>query len=239
MSEPRLSPDVWLTQHLGKPAFHLIGDVGRIDPRASPIVAQLAEPMFADVKVQTDDAAGVKIIRRLGFDLIDTNLSFIMPREAAPKPLSADVGFATPDMAYAVGEIAATSFSDDRFHRDSEIPKNVADNIKRSWATNFFAGKRGEWMVVACQDNKPVGFLQLLRGADSLLIIDLIAVLAAQRGRDLAKAMIAFACAKCECAGPIVVGTQVANTRSVRLYERLGFRFDAAQYVFHHHGTTC
>ena len=33
----------------------------------------------------------------------------------------------------------------------------------------------------------------------------------------------------------IAVGTQVANLPSVRLYEKLGFRLAAAQYVFHFH----
>ena len=32
------------------------------------------------------------------------------------------------------------------------------------------------------------------------------------------------------------VGTQAANTPSVRLYESLGFRLSQAQFVLHHHG---
>ena len=92
-------------------------------------------------------------------------------------------------------------------------------------------------MVVARCDNVPAGFLQLLRSAADDMVIDLIAVDAAYRGRGLARAMIGFASAKCNCAGSVVVGTQVANIPSVRLYETLGFRLTAAQYVFHHHGT--
>ena len=52
------------------------------------------------------------------------------------------------------------------------------------------------------------------------------------------RAMIGFASANCDCAGSAVVGTQVANIPSVRLYETLGFRLTAARYVFHYHGTT-
>jgi ribosomal protein S18 acetylase RimI-like enzyme len=179
----------------------------------------------------------------MGFVLIDTSLRFVLPRSDAPKrdasDIAPDIIFATPDMVDAVGEIAARSFVYDRFHRDPVIADSVADGLKRCWATNFFAGKRGDWMVVACEGDRPAGFLQLLRMPDSALVIDLIAVTAAQRGRGLARAMIAFACRNCGCSGPIVVATQVGNTSSVRLYEKMGFRLDAAQYVFHHHGSAC
>ena len=142
-------------------------------------------------------------------------------------------------MADAIGEIAARSFFDDRFHRDPAIPKTAADELKRRWATNFFAGERGDWMVVTCVGDRPVGFLQLLRIPDGGLLIDLIAVSAGERGRGLARAMIAFACDNCDCTGQVVVGTAIVNTRSVSLYENMGFRLCGAQYVFHHHGAAC
>jgi ribosomal protein S18 acetylase RimI-like enzyme len=91
--------------------------------------------------------------------------------------------------------------------------------------------------VVARCDNVPAGFLQLLRSAADDMVIDLIAVDTAYRGRGVARAMIGFASANCDCGGPVLVGTQVANIPSVRLYETLGFRLTAAHYVFHHHGT--
>jgi ribosomal protein S18 acetylase RimI-like enzyme len=240
MSEPRLEADAWLTQQLGKPSFHLAGDIGRLCPQASPIMDTLnARALFADVKIAVADVVSVAAVQRLGFTLIDTSLRFILPRPDAPKRNAPDIMFATPDMAEAVGEIAARSFVHDRFHRDPAIVDSVADGLKRSWATNFFSGKRGDWMVVACTRDRPAGFLQLLRLPDGALVIDLIAVATAERGRGVAPAMIAFACKNCECAGPILVATQVGNTPSVRLYEKIGFRLDAAHYVFHHHGAAC
>jgi ribosomal protein S18 acetylase RimI-like enzyme len=198
-----------------------------------------ARSLFADVKVAVTDVASIAAAQRMGFALIDTSLRFVLPRFDAPKQDRPDIMFATPDMADAVGEIAARSFVHDRFHRDPAIADSVAEGLKRCWATNFFTGKRGDWMVVASEGDRPAGFLQLLQLPDGALVIDLIAVIAAQRGRGLARAMIAFACKNCDCAGPIVVATQVGNTPSVRLYEKIGFRLDAAQYVFHHHGASC
>jgi ribosomal protein S18 acetylase RimI-like enzyme len=221
MSDPRLEADVWLTQQLGKPSYHLAGDIRRLCRQASPIADTLAtRGLFADVKIPVADVVSIAAAQHMGFALIDTSLQFILPRSDAPMPDALDIMFATPDMADAVGEIAARSFVYDRFHRDLAIADGVADGLKRSWATNFFSGKRGDWMVVACEQDRPAGFLQLLRLPDGALVIDLIAVAAAKRGHGLARAMIAFACKNCECAGPIVVATQVANTPSVRLYEK-------------------
>ncbi len=237
MPEPRLVEDAWLSSQLGKPCFHLTGDVARKSACGRELAVRLsAANMFVDAKVDVSDTAAVGALQSLGFRLIDTAVRLTAPRAACAGQGSADVGFATPAMAAAVGEVAERSFVHDRFHRDPEIPAATANAVKRSWALNFFAGRRGDWMAVACRDGRPVGFLQLLRSPADDLVIDLIAVDRDCRGRGLARAMVGFAAANCACGGRIVVGTQIANVASVRLYEGMGFRLDAAHYVLHHHG---
>jgi ribosomal protein S18 acetylase RimI-like enzyme len=240
VNEPYLKLDPWLTRQLGKPSFHLTGEIGSRSLEKSPIVEKLAgQTLFADVKVPVADIASADAAQRMGFSLIETNLQFAMPLSDVPQADMPGVMFATPDMAGAVGDIAAASFSEDRFHRDPAIPNPVADELKRCWATNFFAGARGDWMVVAGVGGRPVGFLQLLRMADGGLLIDLIGVSSGERGRGFARAMITFACQNCGCSGQVVVGTAIANARSISLYEDMGFRLCNAQYVFHHHGAAC
>jgi GNAT superfamily N-acetyltransferase len=241
MNEPRLIEDAWLGRCLGKQAYHLVGDLAQLCRPPTEIANQLCNRhLFADVKVPVENVRAAEEIQRLGFMLIDTNLRLSLQRSDVPRLRTDDITFATLEMADAVGDIAATSFTEDRFHRDPAISNDTADNLKRSWATNFFSRHRGDWMVVAQCGAETVGFLQLLRSPEDALVIDLIGVIAEHRGRGLAGAMIAFACASCDCAGPVVVGTQVANATSVRLYEKLGFRLTSAQYVFHHHGSpTC
>ncbi len=237
MPELHLVADDWLSTHLGKPSFHLTGDVARMGAGAPELAGRLsATEIFVDAKVDVGDTAAVRMLQSLRFQLIDTAVRFAAPRAACLQPTSDDVGFATPEMARAVGEVAERSFVHDRFHRDPAIPVTAANAVKRSWALNFFAGRRGDWMVVARRESRPVGFLQLLRSPADDLVIDLIAVDGAYRGSGLARAMIAFAAANCPCGGRLVVGTQIANIASVRLYEGMGFRFDAAHYVLHHHG---
>jgi ribosomal protein S18 acetylase RimI-like enzyme len=236
MNEPRLVHDQWLSDRLGKPAYHLIGAVEASGPWVAEVTRCLAaRSLFADVKIAVDDICGAARVGQLGFALIDTNLRFSAARSAIEIAPTPTVGFANADMANAIGTIAEHAFVFDRFHRDSRtLP--YAGAIKREWAKNFFAGRRGDWMVAASRSGVPIGFLQLLRSPSDQLVIDLIAVEAACMGQGIAQAMIGFAAKNCDVTGPIVVGTQVANTRSIRLYEHLGFRLESAQYVFHHHG---
>jgi ribosomal protein S18 acetylase RimI-like enzyme len=238
MSEPRLVADAWLSERLGKPAFHLVGALGGPATRCATVARQLgASALFADVKVAVDDMDAAARAGDLGFVLTDTNLRFAAPRSSIQAACLPAVGFADRAMADAIGAIAEHAFVHDRFHRDPRT-QSCAGALKREWARNFFAGARGEWMVAACRNGAPIGFLQLLRSANDDLIIDLIAVEPSCAGQGVASAMIGFAAENCAVSGAVVVGTQVANVRSIRLYERLGFQLQSAQYVFHHHGGT-
>jgi ribosomal protein S18 acetylase RimI-like enzyme len=239
-NEPRLAEDPWLSARLGKPAFHLVGDLARLASCEAGLQRELgAGHLFADVKVPVNDLRAVSTVQKLGFLLVDTNLGFSIACRDLPQVDCADILFAQPGMEQAVGTIAEKSLVCDRFHLDPAIPSSTASDIKRVWAQNYFRGLRGDWMVVACRQGEPVGFLQLIRSPRAELVIDLIAVDSAHRRQGIASAMIAFAAKHCDAMESMVVGTQAANVSSVRLYENLGFRLKSAQYVFHHHGGPC
>jgi ribosomal protein S18 acetylase RimI-like enzyme len=237
MNKARLIADQWLSKQLGKAAYHLNGKPEDIAPCIVSLSARLSQGVpFADAKIPVDQVAAGAALQSLGFKLIDTNLQFEMRREKVVVQDPADITFATPRDADAIGAIAEEAFEYDRFHRDPAIPDAIASSLKRAWVQNFFAGARGEWMVTARRNSAVTGFLQLLKGPEGKLVIDLIAVGAQHRGAGLARAMIAFAARSCPDTGALIVGTQVSNAPSVRLYESLGFRLTATQYVFHRHG---
>lgn len=236
MTEPQLVEDAWLSARLGKPAFHLVGDHARLRCLSGTLHA-LGGRTFADAKIAVDQQPAIRLLLEHGFVLAETSLQLTLPQRGTACSLTDDVGFAKPDMEEAVGAIAEDAFVCDRFHRDPLISKGAADAIKRDWARGFFNGQRGDWMVVACRNGVPVGFLLLIRSPQEELIIDLIAVDAGHRRQRLAEQMITFAATHCGPGGPILVGTQIINLASVRLYENLGFRMTSAQYVFHRHGT--
>lgn len=229
MTASGISEDAWLGERLGKPAWHLA-------PQADPAAwcAAVSGPAFADTKLAVDDAGRRSTFLRSGFDLVDTAVTFERPAVTVTGTPGTNVRLATPSDAEAVRAVAGANFASDRFHADPQIEPAIADRIKADWAGNFFAGKRGDWMVVAESAGRVAGFLQLL-DRDGHLVIDLIAVDHAARGKGLAAAMIELAAANLMPGAPMRVGSQLANTASVRLYESLGFRLVRAEHVLHCH----
>ncbi len=228
------SSDDWLAGFLGKPAFHL--DAGRATHEPD-VLWWLAEwrqrPCFIDAKAAADDLGRTSWLEDAGFRVIDTLLTF--ERGEPLNRETAGVREASAADADAVAELAGRAFAQSRFHLDSRIGASIANRIKAAWARNYFAGRRGDAMVVAEQDGRILGFLQLIRGNAGTWAIDLIAVDADARGRGLGGRLVAFAARRAGCRR-LRVGTQVANVRSIRLYESLGFRLVDARYVFHLHG---
>ena len=142
--------------------------------------------------------------------------------------------FAQDQDREGVKALAARNFIYSRFHMDPLIPRDLANEVKAAWAENFFFKKRGDNMVVAFKDSSPAGFLQLLYlGKD--LVIDLIAVEKRFRRMGIARAMIHFAETALKEFEEMVVGTQIANVPSIRLYEKLGFTVASSAYTFHYH----
>jgi ribosomal protein S18 acetylase RimI-like enzyme len=146
------------------------------------------------------------------------------------------VRLAKPEDKSKVKALAGSCFRYSRFHLDPAVGLELANKIKAEWAGNFFDGKRGQAMIVAQKGNDIVGFLQLLDDKKGTITIDLIGVDEKSRQQGVAEAMINFAQAQVPNAATIAVGTQIANVPSVRCYEKLGFKFAKAAYVFHYHG---
>lgn len=216
-----LKPDAWLSEILGKPAWHLSGvDFTAPDGRA-----------FIDAKVAVDNTGTLVALQTEGFAVVDVNIQLERPAGALPRP-TGTVRDAVPSDKAAVAALAGDAFVYDRFHRDPAIDHATASRLKAEWAGNYFAGARGDRMIVAENDGHVCGFLQLLTGTDGAMVIDLIAVAAKSRGKGCARAMISLAAA---AGRPMRVGTQIANLSSLKLYEALGFRMASASYVLHLH----
>ena len=223
-----LQHDDWLAERIGKAAW-------RLDPGGdSAEAAKVSGPAFIDTRVPTADIARVAQLSEVGFRLIDTAVTFRHANPGGGTPGTAETAMAAAGDADDIARIAATNFRSDRFHADPAIDDTAADRIKADWARNFFAGARGDWMVVARADGRVAGFLQLL-DRDDAVVIDLIAVDAAARNQGLARAMIGFAARSCRPGAPMRVGTQLTNLASIRLYQSLGFELESSEHVMHRH----
>ena len=107
--------------------------------------------------------------------------------------------------------------------------------LKGEWVRNFFRGERGVAMAVAHSGKEVAGFLLYLRAGDAL-VIDLVAVAPAHRGKGLAEAMTLLGESRFPEAKILRVGTQIGNAGAIRLYQKLGFHLCGSHYVFHYHG---
>jgi ribosomal protein S18 acetylase RimI-like enzyme len=226
--------DEFLSALVGRPSFRVDLPLhGCGDAAVDAVRAAQRGPVFLYAKLPTDSPDSVARLEGLGFHLVDTNVTF--ERAAAGlAPAPGKTRPARPGDREAVMALAAASFAYSRLHLDPVIPREVADRSRAEWAGNFFSGSRGDHMIVAESDGTVSGFAQLLGPRDGITTIDLIGVAAKFRRRGIAGALIA---ASAGIAGTrtLRVGTQIANTPSLRLYQACGFGVVASHYVLHYH----
>ena len=235
LSATKLVPDKWLSRMLDYHVYRL--DIARPEAYCGGLEFDWPadDRWFIYTKAPTNGLELINALEDAGFRLIESNLQLEKSMNPLPEPIDPNhVRFAVPEDEAAVRSVSEHSFVYSRFHLDPAISNNLADRVKVAWAANYFAGQRGNAMVLAEHKGKVAGFLQLIFQGD-VLVIDLIAVEPARRKMGLAHDMIAFA--RCNFPGfrLLRVGTQVSNVPSIRLYEKLGFRIVKSQYVLHRH----
>jgi GNAT superfamily N-acetyltransferase len=238
--EELIAPDAWLARTLAVPTFAVRPPLP-VQPRALVARMKQAAPSgnaFFFAKLPVADVSGVALLAAAGFGTVDTLLSFEHAAQVGG-PSGIEVAPARPADREAVVDIAGSCFRHSRFHQDPRIGREVADRVKRDWAANCLDGKRGEEVLVAMLDGKPAGFLAVAlsqAGGKTAALIDLVGVGVTSQGRGIGSALVtAFVARWSSRAACLRVGTQAANATSVRLYERCGFRFNAASYVMHAH----
>lgn len=227
-----LEKDKWLSEQLKKDSFKLKGNFNNIDKIIFP------SNSFIEAKLSTEDYIGLNLLQKYNFQIIDTSIQLIknVDKNKFNNLNIKDTFFADSEDEKEVREIARNSFKQNRFFRDQKISNKYASKLKEEWAGNFFSRERGDWMVISKKDKKILGFLQLLKGRNNSLIIDLIAVDERYRGMGLAKKMITFSIQNClNCIKDIRVGTQLGNYPAMYLYQKMNFRIISSYYLLHKH----
>jgi ribosomal protein S18 acetylase RimI-like enzyme len=229
-----ITADHWLGERLGKPTWRVVAATQGTEPLES--LASRGK-LFAYAKVPVTALTSVQALVAEGFFPVDVAVAFEGP--AVGGTAAEACRYARADDRDAVTRIAGQTFEFSRFHLDPKIPREIADRLKAQWTASFFSGGRGDAMAVATVAGEVVAFLQLFYLPGDTLLIDLIGVARGFQGRGIARELIRFACTQPApgraAPGRVKVGTQIANTRSVRLYESLGLRLTDAQYVLHLH----
>ena len=109
----------------------------------------------------------VTYCKRTNFMLVDTIITFKRDTTKDWKPIKIskdyNIRFATITDLNAISRLAFNSFKYSRFHLDPLISNNNANNVKQYWITNFFNGRRGDWLVVCEIDKKSSGIHSTLQ----------------------------------------------------------------------------
>lgn len=236
------APDPFLSAAMDRNAFWLSSPppVEQLPAFWRDCAARLSDPrFFATAKVPVQDVAGLRGLIGAGFVPVDVSLSFARPvrtvKQLPPLAWGGLLRFARPEDEGEVRRISAANLTTSRFHLDPSIAPDLGARIKAEWSGNFFSGRRGQALVVAEKDDRVAGFLLFIHSGQTL-VIDLLAVDEPYRRQGAGAAIIAFAEAKLAGFTTLSVGTQAANTGSVRFYETQGLRYTGASYVLHAHG---
>ena len=230
--------DGWLSETTGL-ACHKVSGEGDAGTVAAALTQ--AGDGFYFAKLPVTAVGTVKNYTSGGLFVVDTGVTLEMAAESTPEPGNADVTVRPATVADhdAAQMVAGSAFTLSRFHLDPLFPLALANRIKREWIRSYCEGRRGDVLFVAFLGEKVVGFLAALKadaGANSAAVIDLVAVDASARGRGVGRALVAAF--KNHYSGRVAllrVGTQIANSASLKLYRRCGFGFAEAAYVLHAH----
>ncbi|MFN8413209.1 MAG: GNAT family N-acetyltransferase [Anaerolineales bacterium] len=233
-------PDAWLSEVFGYDVIRVGLEKGEtFDSKDVFPKTSLPQRAFYYTKVPVTSVAQVGALTNAGFRVTDVNVTF--EREPAMAPISNKtiiVRDVQPEDENAVLAIAESSFVYSRFHLDPFVSKELADKIKREWIANYIRKQRGERLLVAEVDGKPAGFLALLvvGDADKTGVIDLIGVGKNMQGRGVGRSLVEFHIQDAyQKYAHLIVGTQIANVPSMRLYAKCGYSISNSSYVLHAH----
>ena len=232
--------DTFLESILNRPAYKINEFTDSADLKFLQDKNCNPKGSFFYTKVDCSNVSNLRAFENSGFKIIEENIT--LGKEGGDSDQKDpfrhrqqyEIRWAQDEDRKFIEKIAQSSFSHDRFHQDPNIDNSLADEIKRQWAGNFFSGKRGDAMIVATVNNRPVAFLMLLL-AKKLSVIDLIAVSKEHRKKGVSKQMIAYALQNLSDRNRWIVGTQSTNVPSVKLYQSMGFQIINSQYVLHKH----
>jgi ribosomal protein S18 acetylase RimI-like enzyme len=229
----KIREDSWLSERFGHPVFSVTGADGLAEHAAHQGVATY------QARIAASDVGSVAALEASGMRVVNMTLT-LTADPSAPLPQGGlDVRDVEPERDRALLDVAARSFRHTRFHLDPDVPRAVADRIKRDWVGSYLNGLRGERLLVAVRDDEPVGFLAVLERDDGdrrVGVIDLVGVAPEARGlgagRSLVRAFHEQAPGRWDA---VEVGTQAANTAATAFYERLGYVAMRTEYDLHMH----
>ncbi len=230
-------PDAWLSEVFCYEVFKLnLENNEAIESNNIFVKDSLPKRAFYYAKVPVTAVSQVGTLTSAGFRVIDVNVTFEREPEDVSSNKNIVVRDVQPEDEVEVLNIAESSFVFSRFHLDPFVSRELADKIKREWIANYIHKQRGERLLVAEINGKPVGFLAILVTNEKIGVIDLIGVDKNMQAQGIGKRLVQFHIN--DAAGKysrLLVGTQIANIPSMRLYQTCGYKISNSTFVLHAH----
>ena len=231
-----LVEDKWLGTVLGKKVYTVARDIENLDIDAGNLGNCLLQ-----TRISFGDISAISHVLGLGFDIIVSNVTLSADRKRfiTWNQIKSNDGVcvvrAVKKDQHEIQAIAGSAFKFDRFHVDKNIKDETANRIKEEWATHFFRKKRGDFMLVAKRKSEILGFVLVIEsGADAT--IDLIAVKSEVVGMGIGRKLLCAVMRELPVSvNRIIVGTQLSNKPSLKLYTSAGFMAQSGSFSAHLH----
>jgi hypothetical protein len=241
-------PLSWDTAHFGIPC----ADLARLyAPSGRPAGAERAivEETVAECRARgvallsarlgMDDLEGGEALLGLGALPVDTSVELGARLPLPPGPAAAPglvLRRPRPEDDAALVGVAAT-FTDNRFHRDPRIPRDLARGVYERWVLAASRGEHGALLVAEDEDGL-AGFATLAPPDDELGVgvIGLVAVHPRARGRRVLAGLVS-GCVRAlpPDARAVVTSTQSTNRGALAGFGRCGLGAVGSRLVFHLH----
>lgn len=196
-------------------------------------------------RVQTSERHVVRALQAGGFRLVDTVVTLRLPladlRDDLRPPAGVTIREAEAADGGRLGELAAEAFSDplssfNRYLNDGGFSRAQVRKVYETWARTSVGGPAADGTLVACIDDRIVGFLTMKwAGADGTGRVPLNAVDARVRGRGIYRALVLRAARVMAGRGArrLDVTTQLQQLAVQRTWWGLGAQATGSAYSFH------
>lgn len=239
----QISNDEWLSEIFGYPAFTVVQfDKDSLDDVVNHFNKQKRAFYFSKIPVLETDK--VQALTLAGFYPVNMLITFKhqtnqLLSSAEVNDSSFHVEEYIPEFRDAVLGIAESCFVYSRFHNDHSLDKCIGNRVYRSWLTSYIEKTRGERLFIGVLNGGPVGFLAVAGNESQgsvYKIIDLVGVDKKYQNCGIGTKLLKFFISQYSSMADVLqVGTEAANIRSLRMYEKNGFRIAETQYVLHAH----
>ena len=204
-------------------------------------------PTLLTANINSIEKTKIHALLNIGFELRDTNLKFEVLgssiRDKQDEKMNGNIQIdfikeKSEVQQKQIEEIAKESLIFSRFNYDTNLPLGCGQKIKENWARDIYAGKRGDGLLLAKDDNQVVGFLGFIKNSNDIdcYQIDLLAVKSDQQQKKIGTNLLRqFNNLLLNDNSLGIAGTSILNYPAINLYISFGYKIKGSQQILHYH----